>query len=117
MRNAIGIAITHSGGVTAVFGSMSKAYQCGKAAQAGVRAALLAEMGFDSAAEPLTHPQGYLNVASTDHNVGRLTDHFVKADGTIIHGEYFTHCFILIYLTFYAVGSKMPVKAFLWFIF
>jgi phenylacetate-coenzyme A ligase PaaK-like adenylate-forming protein len=25
--------------------------------------------------------------------VGRLTDHFVKADGTIIHGEYFTHLF------------------------
>jgi 2-methylcitrate dehydratase PrpD len=74
MRNAIGIAITHSGGVTAMFGSMSKAYHCGKAAQAGVRAALLAEMGFDSAAEPLTHPQGYLNVASTDRAVERLTD-------------------------------------------
>ena len=25
--------------------------------------------------------------------IGRLTDHFVKADGTIIHGEYFTHLF------------------------
>ena len=74
MRNAIGIAITHSGGVTAMFGSMSKAYHCGKAAQAGVRAALLAEMGFDSAAEPLTHPQGYLNVASADRAVDRLTD-------------------------------------------
>lgn len=74
MRNAIGIAITHSGGVTAMFGSMSKAYQCGKAAEAGVRAALLAEMGFDSGMEPLTHPQGYLNVASSDRAFEKLTD-------------------------------------------
>ncbi|MCL6647994.1 MAG: MmgE/PrpD family protein [Chloroflexi bacterium] len=72
--NAIGIAITHSGGVTAMLGSMSKAYHCGKAAEAGVRAALLAELGFDSAAEPLTHPQGYLNVAASDRAAERLTD-------------------------------------------
>jgi len=74
MRHAIGIALTHSGGVTAMFGSMSKAYQCGKAAETGVRAALLAEMGFDGPPEPLTHPQGYLNVASNDRAVERLTD-------------------------------------------
>jgi 2-methylcitrate dehydratase PrpD len=74
MRHAMGIALTHSGGVTAMFGSMSKAYQCGKGAEAGVRAALLAEMGFDGPAEPLTHPQGYLNVASRDRAAERLTD-------------------------------------------
>jgi len=27
---------------------------------------------------------------------GRITDHFVKKDGTIIHGEYFTHLFYFI---------------------
>ena len=74
LRNAIGVAITHSGGVTAMFGSMSKAYHCGKAAEAGVRSALLAEMGFNSAMEPLIHPQGYLNVAASDRAVDRLTD-------------------------------------------
>ena len=74
LRNAIGIAITHGGGVTAMFGSMSKAYHCGKAAEAGVRSALLAELGFNSAMEPLTHPQGYLNVAASDGAVERLTD-------------------------------------------
>ena len=26
---------------------------------------------------------------------GRITDHFVKEDGTIVHGEYFTHLFYL----------------------
>ena len=74
LRNAMGIAITHSGGVTAMFGSMSKAYHCGKAAELGVRSALLAESGFNSAMEPLTHPQGYLNVAASDRAVDRLTE-------------------------------------------
>jgi 2-methylcitrate dehydratase PrpD len=74
LRNAMGIAVTHSGGVTAMFGSMSKAYHCGKAAELGVRSALLAESGFNSAVEPLTHPQGYLNVAASDRAVDRLTD-------------------------------------------
>lgn len=64
--DAIGIAVTHSGGVTAMLGSMSKAYHTGKAAEAGVRSALLAELGFDGPPEPLTHPQGYVNVASSD---------------------------------------------------
>jgi 2-methylcitrate dehydratase PrpD len=74
LANAIGIALTHSGGFTAMLGSMSKAYHCGKAAEAGVRAALLAEAGFDSAPEPLTHPQGYLHVAASDRAAHRLTD-------------------------------------------
>ncbi|MFN8534213.1 MAG: MmgE/PrpD family protein [Dehalococcoidia bacterium] len=74
LGHAIGIALTHSGGVTAMFGSMSKAYHCGKAAEAGVRAALLAEAGFDSAPEPLTHPQGYLNVATSDRAAHHLVD-------------------------------------------
>lgn len=72
--NAIGIALTHSGGVTAMLGSMTKAYHCGKAAEAGVRAALLAEAGFDSAPEPLTHPQGYLHVTASDRATHHLTD-------------------------------------------
>ncbi|GIW06422.1 MAG: hypothetical protein KatS3mg060_1227 [Dehalococcoidia bacterium] len=71
--DAIGIALTHSGGVTAMLGSMSKAYHCGKAAEAGVRSALLAEAGFDSAPEPLTHPQGYLHVAASDRAAHHLT--------------------------------------------
>ncbi|GIW07196.1 MAG: hypothetical protein KatS3mg060_2001 [Dehalococcoidia bacterium] len=74
LRNAIGIALTHSGGVTAMFGTMSKAYHCGKAAEAGVRSALLASLGFDSAPEPLVHPQGYLNVVSSDRAAHHLTD-------------------------------------------
>ncbi|MFN8533709.1 MAG: MmgE/PrpD family protein [Dehalococcoidia bacterium] len=72
--DAIGIGVTHSGGVTAMLGSMSKAYHCGKAAEAGVRAALLAEAGFDSAPEPLTHPQGYLNVAASDQQERHLVE-------------------------------------------
>ncbi len=74
LRNAIGIAITHSGGVTAMHGSMCKAYHAGKGAELGLRSALMAELGFDSAREPITSPKGYLNVAAGDRAVSRLTD-------------------------------------------
>jgi len=74
LRNAIGIAITHSGGVTAMHGSMCKSYHAGKGAGLGLRSALLAELGFDSALEPITDPKGYLNVAAGDRAVARLTD-------------------------------------------
>ncbi len=76
LRNAIGIAITHSGGVTAMHGSMCKSYHAGKGAELGLRSALMAELGFDSAQEPITHPKGYLNVAASDRAVSRLTDRF-----------------------------------------
>lgn len=74
LRNAIGIAITHSGGVTAMHGSMCKAYHAGKGAELGLRSALMAELGFNSAREPITGPKGYLNVAAGDRAVSRLTD-------------------------------------------
>jgi 2-methylcitrate dehydratase PrpD len=74
LRNAIGIAITHSGGVTAMHGSMCKAYHAGKGAELGLRSALMAELGFNSAMEPITDPKGYLNVAAGDKAVSRLTD-------------------------------------------
>jgi 2-methylcitrate dehydratase PrpD len=74
LRNAIGIAITHSGGVTAMHGSMCKSYHAGKGAELGLRSALMAELGFNSAREPITDPKGYLNVAAGDRAVSRLTD-------------------------------------------
>ncbi|MHB8909418.1 MAG: MmgE/PrpD family protein [Syntrophales bacterium] len=74
LRNAIGIAITHSGGVTAMHGSMCKSYHAGKGAELGLRSALMAELGFNSAQEPITDPKGYLNVAAGDRAVSRLTD-------------------------------------------
>ena len=74
LRHAIGIAITHSGGVTAMHGSMCKSYHAGKGAELGLRSALMAELGFNSALEPITDPKGYLNVAAGDRAVSRLTD-------------------------------------------
>jgi len=74
LRHAIGIAITHSGGVTAMHGTMCKSYHAGKGAELGLRSALMAELGFNSAQEPITDPKGYLNVAAGDRAVSRLTD-------------------------------------------
>ncbi|MCS7003446.1 MAG: MmgE/PrpD family protein, partial [Dehalococcoidia bacterium] len=73
-RHAIGIAVTHSSGVDAQFGSSAKAYHAAKAAEAGARSALLAEIGFDSAPEPLTHPEGFVAIVASDRAYHRLTD-------------------------------------------
>lgn len=62
------------GGVAAMHGSMCKFYHAGKGAELGLRSALMAELGFNSAAEPIIDPKGYLNVAAGDRAVSRLTD-------------------------------------------
>ncbi|MQA94342.1 MAG: MmgE/PrpD family protein [Streptosporangiales bacterium] len=55
---ALGIAATQAAGLKAMFGTMCKPLHAGRAASAGVLAALLAEQGMTSADEPLTAHQG-----------------------------------------------------------
>ncbi|MGP1613693.1 MAG: MmgE/PrpD family protein, partial [Pollutimonas bauzanensis] len=62
--HAIGLGATQSAGLMANFGSMSKSFQAGRAAQAGVWAARLAQEGFTAGADVIEHPQGFLNAFS-----------------------------------------------------
>ena len=62
--NAIALAASHSGGVMGNFGSMAKAYHAGKAAEAGVRCALLAQSGFDAREDALEGDTGLLAALS-----------------------------------------------------
>ena len=59
---ALGIAATQSSGLKRVFGTMCKPYHAGKAAQAGLMAALLAQNDFTSAEDILEGPQGFFEV-------------------------------------------------------
>lgn len=56
---ALGIAGTRSSGLKRVFGSMCKPYHAGLAAEAGLTAALLAQMGFESAPDILEGEHGF----------------------------------------------------------
>lgn len=64
--HAMGIAATQAAGLKAMFGSMAKPLHAGLAAQAGLRAALLAGKGFISRTDILECEQGYAAVHGAD---------------------------------------------------
>jgi 2-methylcitrate dehydratase PrpD len=63
---AMAIAASMSAGVVANFGSMTKSFQVGRAAQSGVIAARLAQAGFTASPDALEHPAGLLMALSVD---------------------------------------------------
>ena len=56
---AVGIAASHSAGLMANVGSMTKAMHCGSAAMHGLEAALLASKGFTADPDALGGPRGF----------------------------------------------------------
>lgn len=78
-QNAIGIAASTAGGLVANFGSMTKPFQAGRAAQSGILAARLAAAGMTASPDALEHKGGMLAAYSPR---GR-----VRLDGTIAAGR------------------------------
>jgi aconitate decarboxylase len=72
MQNAIGVAATQVTGLREMFGSHTKAFHAGRAAQNGLLAALLAEKGFTSSEGSLNGKRGWVNVVSTQSKVDEL---------------------------------------------
>jgi 2-methylcitrate dehydratase PrpD len=63
---AMAIAASMSSGVVANFGTMTKSFQVGRAAQSGVIAARLAQAGLTASLDALEHPAGLLMALSVD---------------------------------------------------
>ena len=63
---AMAIAASMASGVVANFGTMTKSFQVGRAAQAGVIAARLAQAGLTASLDALEHPAGLLAALSGD---------------------------------------------------
>jgi len=63
---AMAIAASMSSGVVANFGTMTKSFQVGRAAQSGVIAARLAQAGLTASPDALEHPAGLLMALSGD---------------------------------------------------
>lgn len=70
--HAIGIAATQASGLKRVFGTMCKPFHAGKASQAGLLAALLAEDGFDAPQDTLEGPQGFFDAFRGEKNAQAL---------------------------------------------
>jgi 2-methylcitrate dehydratase PrpD len=59
-QTALAIAASMAGGLVANFGSLTKCFQVGRAAQSGVIAARLADAGLTASPDALEHQSGYL---------------------------------------------------------
>lgn len=70
---ALGLAATQPVGLQEMFGSMTKSFHPGRAAQNGLTAALLASKNFTSSEQSLEAKYGWANVVSTAHNYDDIT--------------------------------------------
>ncbi|KAF2187113.1 2-methylcitrate dehydratase PrpD [Zopfia rhizophila CBS 207.26] len=68
MQHAIGVAATQVVGIQEFFGSDTKSFHVGRAAQGGLMAALLAKNGYTSSLKALEAKYGWLHVVSTREN-------------------------------------------------
>jgi len=76
---AIGLAATQPVGLQEMFGSMTKSFHPGRAAQNGLTAAILASKGFTSSEQSLEAKYGWVNAVSTGHDYGYITNKLGQA--------------------------------------
>ncbi|MDN7245281.1 MmgE/PrpD family protein [Planococcus shenhongbingii] len=69
---ALGIAGTQSFGLREMFGTMTKPFHPGKAAQNGLMAAMLAKKNFTSSTEVLEAKRGFANVLAPEHDLSKV---------------------------------------------
>lgn len=74
MVHALGIAGTQAAGLREVFGSMTKPFHPGKAAQNGLLAALLARDGFTSSPQLIEAEKGMANVMSDTPSLHKINE-------------------------------------------
>jgi 2-methylcitrate dehydratase PrpD len=74
MSHAIGLAATQPVGLREMFGSMTKSFHPGRAAQSGLLAALLAEKGYTSSLQGIEAKRGWANVLGTAQNYAAITE-------------------------------------------
>ncbi|KAJ2985563.1 hypothetical protein NUW58_g5464 [Xylaria curta] len=74
MQNAIGVAATQVVGMQEYFGSMTKSFHVGRAAQGGMLGALLAKNNYTSSMQGLEAKYGWLHVVSTRENATAYFD-------------------------------------------
>lgn len=72
-QHALGIAASQAAGLSANFGSMTKPFHAGRAAQSGILAVALALAGMTASHDALEHPQGFLHAFSPEGRVDRET--------------------------------------------
>ncbi|UHD44984.1 MmgE/PrpD family protein [Aureimonas altamirensis] len=72
MTWALSLAATQASGLREMFGTMTKSFHPGRAAQNGAMAAFLAEADFDSSERGIEAPRGFANVLSTKQDYDEI---------------------------------------------
>ena len=76
---AIGLAAAQPVGLQEMFGSMTKAFHPGRAAQNGLTAAILASKNYTSSEQSLEAKYGWVNAVSSAHDYSYITNNLGKA--------------------------------------
>jgi 2-methylcitrate dehydratase PrpD len=72
--NALGLAASHSSGLRENFGTMTKPFQAGHAAEGGLAAAEFAGMGWEAAQQILEAPRGFFHAAGGTYDPTLILD-------------------------------------------
>jgi 2-methylcitrate dehydratase PrpD len=106
---AIALGASHSSGLVANFGTMTKPYHAGKAAHAGVISARLAEAGFTASADALEHPLGFLAAVSPKGSAERERAAQVGRDWQILRQGLSVKKYPLCYCTHRAIDGMLDL--------
>ncbi len=102
---AMGLAASHASGVKANFGTMTKPYHPGRAAENGVNCARLAAAGFTANPDAVSGNQGFVQAASNGNPPAGLPD----ADDWLIMGTLFKY-HAACHLTHSAIESVLKLR-------
>jgi 2-methylcitrate dehydratase PrpD len=108
---AIALGASHSAGLVANFGTMTKPYHAGRAAHAGVIAARLAGAGFSASADALEHPLGLLAAVSPKGEADRASPAGVGHDWQILKQGLGVKKYPLCYCTHRAIDGMLDLLA------
>lgn len=104
---AMGLAASHAGGVKANFGTMTKPYHPGRAAESGVNCARLAAAGLTANPDAVLGNQGFVRAASNAKD--RSKEMATVADEWMILGTLFKY-HAACHLTHSAIESVLKLK-------
>lgn len=79
MTWALGLAATQPVGLREMFGTMTKSFHPGRAAQNGLTAAFLASRNYTSSDQAIEAKRGWANVLSTAHNYAEITENLGRS--------------------------------------
>ena len=108
---ALALAASHSSGLVANFGSMTKPYHAGRAAHSGLMAARLAAAGFTASPDALEHPLGLLAAVSPKGEVDRQSVANAGRDWQILKQGLSVKKYPLCYCTHRAIDGALDLLA------